>query len=243
MKHKILVMLLIATMVAGMLTGCAGTTPNNNGEGQVTEKASVDSATVKPGLAALESELHRPVPTEFRKSSALDDLIYYENLSSEESAALHSKLKEDATVVCTPSQFIGGLLPLKSEDAGYGSYKVVSAEGQNFDKALQITCTSVPVKDSNFIVYTSATPEVKKGSGITATEIMLLSFSARCISGGDENGNGMIKVQIQHPETYKKSIFKEVEITGEWQTFYLPFYGIEDATDVGVRAGYYEQVV
>ncbi len=201
------------------------------------------STESKGNLAELKSDFHRPIPTQFEKSSSYDDIIHFESISIEDQEAAYAELKKDGTLVCSTEDFFNELKPVKKDAVQYGSYKVIDVEGQAFQKALQITCDEVPEKDSTFIVYTDATPEKEKGAGISAKEKMLMAFRLRLVEGGDGNGNGKIKIQVQHPETYKKAIFKEIPATKDWTIIYLPFYGKEDATDIGIRPGYYKQVI
>ncbi len=206
-------------------------------------KTVIISSGASKGMAVLKSDFHRPVPTKFEKSSSYDDILHFSGVSIEDQEVAYAALKKDGTLVCSTDEFLNELKPIKNDAQQYGSYKIIDVEGQAFQKALQITCTEVPEKDSTFIVYTDATPEIEKGAGISEKEKMLMAFRLRIVEGGDENGNGKIKIQVQHPETYKKAIFQEVTATKDWTIIYLPFYGKEDATDIGIRPGYHKQVI
>ncbi len=206
-------------------------------------KTVIINSGAKKALAELKSDFHRPVPTTFEKSSSYDDIMHFAGVSIEDQEAAYATLKKDGTLVCSTEDFFNELVPVKKDAQAYGSYKVIDIEGQAFDKALQITCVEPPEKDAKFIVYTNATPEKEKGAGISAKEKMLMAFRIRLVEGGDGNGNGKIKIQVQHPETYKKAIFTEIPATKDWTIIYLPFYGKEDATDIGIRPGYYKQVI
>lgn len=197
----------------------------------------------KEKLAPLVSTFHRNVPTQFEKSSDMNDLLYFSNVDKEEMNKKYEEIKALGEVVCTTEEFVEGLIPLNETYKKYGSYEVVDVEGEAFTKALRITCTEVPEKSSSFIVKTKATPERNPGDGVKAEDVMLLTFRMRTVSGGDGSGGGRVQFQIEHPETYKKSLFDNAFCTNEWQIVYLPFGGRENATAIGIRPGFYEQVV
>jgi len=197
----------------------------------------------KGKLAPLVSTFHRNVPTQFEKSSDMNDMIYFSNVDKEEMNKKYEEIKALGEVVCTTDEFVEGLIPLNDTYKKYGSFEVVDVEGETFNKALRITCTEVPEKSSNFIVKTKATPERNPGDGVKAEDVMLLAFRMRTVSGGDGSGGGRVQFQIEHPETYKKSLFDNAFSTNEWQIVYLPFGGRENATAIGIRPGFYEQVV
>ncbi len=196
------------------------------------------SASQKTGLATLKSTFHRPVPTEFEKSNDPSDLLYFNfEQSPEEQEALYKQFKDLAEVVCTEEEYLNGKTAIQGSQ--YGSDEIVDVEGMPFKKALRITCTTVPEKSASFISRTTATPR----GGVSKTDKMLFVFRLRTVSGGNENGVGKVQVQIQHPETYSKAVFEFAEAGTDWKVIYMPFEGKENATDIGIRAGFYNQVV
>ena len=194
----------------------------------------------KYNMAKLISTVHRPVPTEFEKTNDLYDNYYIEEPTPEENEKRYAEIKAQGDVVCSTDEF---LKKLKIKGPEYGGYEVVSITGQNFTKALRITCHTVPEKTANFIINTNATPEKNPGDGVRAKDVMLLAFRMRCVSGGDENGNATVQFQVEHPETYKKALFQTATAGKEWEVVYLPFKGVENATSIGVRPGFNVQTV
>ncbi len=194
----------------------------------------------QPGLAKLVSTYHRRVPTEFEKTNDLNDNFYFEPMTPDEQETLYQNVRGQGEIVCNEDEFMSGITPFSNT---YGNCEIVDIEGQNFKKVLRITCTSVPEKTTNFIIRTKATPERNPGDGVDANDVMLLAFRLRCISGGDENGCGKVQVQIEHPETYRKAVFSTAIAGKDWTVVYMPFSGVKDATSIGIRGGFFEQIV
>ncbi len=190
------------------------------------------------GLDVLKNTVHRPIPTEFEKTNNLNDYLYFDlDKTPQEQEAIYKQFRDMAEVVCTEDEYLAGKTDIQGPEFGFD--EVVDVEGMPFKKALRITCTSVPEKSASFISKTSATPK----GGVSKTDRMLFAFRMRTVSGGDENGVGKVQVQIQHPETYLKAVFEFAVAGKDWTVIYMPFRGIENATDMGIRAGFYNQVV
>jgi len=201
-----------------------------------TKTVIIDST---PSLAPLKSDYHRSVPTSFTKSNDLNDIMHFDRATPEEQEEKYAKVKLDGKVVCTEEEFTGGIEP---QNTKYGFWEIADVEGMPFKKVLRMTCTDVPKQSKLFLAKTTATPEETPGSGVDKNDLMLLAFRMRTVSGG-ENGLGKVQVQIEHPETYKKAIFEFATAPSEWTIIYMPFTGVEDATSIGIRAGFHQQVV
>ena len=197
-------------------------------------------AASKYNMAELVSAVHRPVPTVFEKSNDLYDNYYFGNPSIEENERRYAEIKSQGEVVCTTDEF---LRELKVKGPSYGDYEIINVTGQNFNKALKITCSTIPAKTTDFIINTTATPERNPGDGVSAKDVMLLAFRFRCVSGGDEKGVGTVQFQVEHPETYKKALFQTASAGSEWTVIYLPFKGVENATSIGIRPGFNVQTI
>ena len=197
---------------------------------------------IKKGMATLKSDVHRDVMTEFELSSSYDDIYHEERPSIAEQEKVYSELKKKGELVCDNEEF---LKEFSVKGGNYGSYEIVNVEGQSFDKAVRITCSSVPENTGHFIVKTTATPEKKPGDGITKNEVLLLAFRMRCVSGGDEDGNAKVQVQIEELESgkFRKAVFDAAYAGSEWKMIYMPFDPQKNATSIGIRPGFYEQVV
>lgn len=191
------------------------------------------------GMAELISDFHRPVPSEFEKSKDLNDYYHFERESIEEQEAKYAEVKKDGTVVCSEEDFLEGA---KLQGAkNYGSFEVYDAVDMPFKKIVSLKCTKIPEKDSLLILKTSASTEKVEGEGVAKDEQMLIAFRFRLKDGG-VNDIGTIKVQVEHPVTFKKAIFTEVTADKEWKIVYLPYKG-KDTTSVGIRFGYSLQTI
>ncbi len=197
--------------------------------------------TAKPKLAKLVSTIHRPVPTEFEKSNDLYDILHFDDEGAVSADKLYDDVKAKGEVVCTEDEFLASITTTGGDK--YGTSEVVDVEGQPFKKALRITCTEPPAATAGFITRTKATPERNPGDGVNAKDVMLLAFRIRVLSTDSPDGIGQVQVQIEHPTSYNKALFEKVVANKEWEIIYLPFTGVEDATAIGVRGGFYKQVV
>ncbi len=208
-----------------------------------TKTVVINSAKLK--LAPLVSEVHRDVPKEFTKSNDLKDMLYFTYDEFADQEAQYAKVKEKGEVVCTEDEFMDGIEPLYNGSENYGSIEVVDVEGQAFKKVLRITTTKVAEKSANFQVTTAATPEKNPGDGVNPLDKYIISFRMRTVSGGNpETGNGKVQVQIQLPvKPWTKALFQEIEIGKDWTIVYMPFSGVENATSIAIRPGFYQQVV
>ncbi len=196
----------------------------------------------KKGMATLKSTVHRDVMTEFELSKSYDDIYHEERPSIKEQEKTYNELKKKAEITCDNEEFLKDF-SVKGEN--YGKYEVVSVEGQSFDKALRITCETTPENTGNFIVKSTATPEKNPGDGITKEEVLLLAFRMRTISGGDEAGVGKIQVQIEELDSgkFRKSVFDAAYAGNDWKMIYMPFDPQKNTTSIGIRPGFYKQVV
>ncbi len=191
-------------------------------------------------LAPLVSTVHRNVPTEFEKSNDLNDIYYFgtEDISIQE--AKYAEVKKDGILICDEDEFMTEFRPLQGEE--FGSYEIIDVEGQPFKKALRLTCTEVPEKDSKLILKTLATPETTPGAGVDKKDQMLFVFRFRLVDGG-KDGLGEVKIQIEHPQTYAKALFSPASAGSDWTIVYMPFKGVQDATNIGIRFGYAKQTI
>jgi len=198
------------------------------------------SSYLKASVKPLVSSFHRPVPTEFEKSNDLNDLHYFLEPDNSKNEEMYEKVKSQGEIVCTTDKF---LEKYNEQNSEYGKGEVLLSEGNKSNKSLKLTCVKVPENSGSLIFKTKATPEKNPGDGVNGKDIMLLTFRARCLSGGDENGNGLIQVQVEHPSTFKKACFTKAIISKDWKIFYMPVTGVDDATAIGVRYGFYEQEI
>ncbi|MBE7047613.1 MAG: hypothetical protein E7396_09455 [Ruminococcaceae bacterium] len=200
---------------------------------------STSQASANKGMAELVSTMHRRIPTEFKKSNDLNDILHFEEMSLQEQEKLYQEVKSQGEVVCTEDQFLDGIFT----ESEYGTSETVEVKNQPFKKAVRITCNKVPEKSSDMITRTPATPEKNKGDGVKKEDIMLLAFKMRTINTDSEDGMGRVQVQIEHPTNFKKALFEFAIAGKDWTIKYLPFSGIDDATSIGIRGGFALQTV
>lgn len=195
------------------------------------------------GMATLESTVHRAVPTEFSKSNDMKDLLFFEDNSTiADQEAIYADIKSKGEVVCTTDEFMDGLVNVQFD---YGEFEVVDVRGQEFDTALRITCSKIPNRSSDFIIRTKATPEKNPGDGVDGDDVMLLAFRFRLVEGGDSKNQGVVQIQIEETESgkYTKALFEKGYANKDWSVVYMPFTGVDNATSIGIRPGFCEQVI
>ena len=104
--------------------------------------------------------------------------------------------------------------------SNYGTFKEVAVEGQNFDRAWQVECTTVPPNAYNFQLNLPEFPD-KYEEG----DILMVTLTYRVLSVTHEDGEGSIGVVVeQNGGSYLKALSQTVSAKpGEWTTVHLPF--------------------
>ncbi len=90
----------------------------------------------------------------------------------------------------------------------------VAVADQPFSKAIR--CAT----GSNIEQYWDTQIQFPSVGGITATDVILVTFFARTISSIQESGEGALTVIIEHKTTYNKEISHKVLIGSEWKRYY-----------------------
>ena len=188
-----------------------------------TKTVIINSPSENKSLASLVSQLHRKIPTEFEKSSDMNDLIYYET-TSESLDGEYAKLGGE--VVITPDKFFGGI-DGKNE---YGFYEIVDDKDAEGGKKIVFKCVKVPEKSAMLIYRLNGLFEGVYKPG----ETLVLSFKMRCTEGG-ENGISNMHIQLEEPVNFQKALFNTVSAGKEWTSIYLPYTAIESADNLGFR--------
>ena len=88
---------------------------------------------------------------------------------------------------------------IKNNGEEYGQMEFTQVDGK---ETLRITTNSIPQTASKAILKDPTAFKDRFNGG----DILLFTFKLRTVSGGDENGNGKIQIQVEHPETYKKMV-------------------------------------
>ncbi len=192
-----------------------------------------DNGTKKGTLAPLKSELHRPVPTVFEKSNRIDDVMYF---------GVSEKSKKEL-----PDENLGtvildgetGFLSTSVNNEQYG--KVETYKDEEGKTVLKIKSNELLSQTSNYIVKFTETPNGE----VAAEDSMLMMFDIRCVEGGQDNGRGIIQLQLEETTSgkYLKAVFDKVDFPKEWTRVYLPCTGVKDATSFGIRPGLAVQTI
>ena len=202
----------------------------------------LDKVAVSDKLAHLPSTMHRPVPTEFTRSNALDDLEYFETKSTVDDNYLSLIVTKPVTIL-EPEHFLtkgtfGKTADIVTTDK-FGSAEVVDVSKENIgvDKALRVVTSEVPSSTSahTWALGQPIKDKYKEGDNV------LVAFKARLTDGGVA-GNGTIYTQIQEitSGSWKKLNFQKINIPSDWVDIYIPLVMKEGFDDVAIRFGYCE---
>ena len=136
-------------------------------------------------------------------------------------------IPEGGTVVCDMSDLISEENIVETSD--YGT--ITSKDG-----VLIVDVTKVPAKDQGVKV------EIKKDlTGMFGPdEACVVVMRARLVSGGDADGDGYVKVQVQAGEedNFGKAVFERTKLKGDgWQYCYIPFKSKANSISAGIRFG------
>lgn len=208
-----------------------------------TKTVTIDSeylrnVAVSDKLDTLPSTMHRDIPREFKKTSDLNDLIYYEeDGASVADDNILSKLPEGKEVF-TNDEFVS-LFSFNESGKGiledqYGSAEVVSVEGQSFNNALKVVTHTVPEKSTS---HTAKFGNILEGR-CEEGDNLLFTCKVRLTEGG-VSGVGQMYPSIQENVSgkHRKILFRPVFITEKWQTIYIPIAMLKDYTNVDFRFG------
>ena len=97
---------------------------------------------------------------------------------------------------------------------------------------LKVDVHTLPDKDLK--VYSTIQKDIS--SLISKGDICIMVFEARLISGGDAEGKGYIKPWVQD-STNAKALFARTNVGKDWTMCYLPFEGMDNIRDAGMRFG------
>ncbi|MBE7047218.1 MAG: hypothetical protein E7396_07360, partial [Ruminococcaceae bacterium] len=190
----------------------------------------------KNGIADLRSTVHRPVPTEFEKTSSMDDLLtYYVHKDNDVANAV---TLDDATkLFASPDEFMSKIEMATGDIAEYG---LSPQDGNEFANALRVDVKEATTSNTKVIGrFRSALKDFAKEG-----DVCLIKFFLKLAAqpeGGD--GYATIQIQVEHPKTYKKAVFQKVEAGKEWETMYVPFVMMDGTIDIGIRFAFDIQTV
>ena len=95
------------------------------------------------------------------------------------------------------------------------------------DDVLNVACETLPEKDSRFNI----TITYPLSGVINPGDVCLMSFKVKVNSG-----EGYVKPWVQDQDS-KKALFAETKLGTDWTECYLPFIGIDNIRDAGIRFG------
>lgn len=203
--------------------------------------------TVKPGMAELVSEVHRPVPTEFEKSNNLnvDDLIFFreheyvprEQMEAEKEAALDPSTLPQGEVIYTMDDIFEST-PEGNNWAGWVKHETIDDPSVPFNKVLRLNCTIIPQNRVEYIVK----PDKLLPGPIAAEDKYLVKYYVRLVSGGNvDTGIGHLFTHIERDLDWYKGYMEEVDFGEEWKVVYGLMTGVEGSNHIGFTPGQYRQ--
>lgn len=112
----------------------------------------------------------------------------------------------------------------------------------NFKTIVRCEVQKEPASSWSIQFQFSTKQKVERG------EVMLARFFARTVSAQSESGNGLIRPLFEkNGPPHDKSLSQDVELSGEWKEYFLPFKALDNyeagQATAGFHLGYQKQVV
>ncbi|MBE7053621.1 MAG: hypothetical protein E7391_05025 [Ruminococcaceae bacterium] len=181
----------------------------------------------------------RPVPTEFKKSSDLRDLIYYDELPT---------MEEVIPKIMPLGEVVFSLDDLKDAqimgESKYGKVELVNIEDAKYDKVYRATVTELPQYPYNF-QFKKKIPDNTFSTG----DVVMVKIVARTTDGGiPESKTGLVEFNIESSadSSSSKILIGDCYATSDWTTTYATTTISNAYTkdiDTNIRLGYYLQTV
>ena len=242
---------------------------------RIVSKTSTDAPAVSkeliPGMAQLDTDLlkvHRPVPTEFTKSSELDvnNLIYaktdYSDVVKEITRPQNPKLPE-GEVILSSDGFITMMKGFAEENKP--NFVTITEENALKDTNritmnVKLAGQSIGEANNDFTPFTKSVrlnvnrsnPENLGAYPIwfyqavpspTVRDQYILTFWARLIDGGStEAEKGAFRIQMPAPD-WSKTIDETVEFGKEWTKFVFLLTGYKEADTLRILPTVYKQII
>ena len=126
---------------------------------------------------------------------------------------------------------VNKLSKITGDEASYGSMEIVDVTDQTFTKAIRLKTNKVASKDTKLLLNIANKNTDKGICTINDTDVYVISFYARLISGGNSSGYGVIKHQVQETvdeenDAYTKAVFAQSLINSQWKKYYIPFKAV-----------------
>lgn len=134
---------------------------------------------------------------------------------------------DNGTVVCDMNDLVFEENTVETSECG----KIFVENG-----IVTVDVTSVPSNDLGVKI------ELEKDltGKFSGVDTCLIVMKARLVSGGDEDGHGYMKLQVQAGEevNFSKAVFERTKLKGDgWQYCYIPFKGKANSISAGIRFG------
>lgn len=215
---------------------------------RVNEYSTKYDGSVKPGMAELVSTYHRPVPTEFEKSSDPNDLIFYQ----EHEYIPHEEMEAEQAAALDPSKLPTGEVIYDMDDVldstpdsevwcGWWKRETIDDESVPFNEVLRINCSLKPQNRVEYIVK----PDARIEEYIDPEDKYLVKFYVKLVDGGNiDTGKGhvMFHIEEDYMQSWQKSVAEEIDFAAnEWKVVYLLATGVENANHLGFTPGEYVQ--
>ena len=181
--------------------------------------------TILPGW---KKNFHRPVPKEFAKSKALDDLYYFQ----QETVDLDEYYSRYRGEVIYDDYLMYS--PVLQSDA-----KCETITGDDGVKnVIRFEIPSAPDKPTSDMIEFS-----KPLEGYLEGDTLVATFLARNVERGMEDGFGKILFQAEEDITYKKAVLCQELAGSQWTKIYIPFQGKLNHNKLAFRLGFIAQTI
>lgn len=189
----------------------------------VIESDFVSKVANQPGLKPLTNNIHRNIPKDFKSSSSFDDITYYEHKDAEPFD--FSSLKNGKTILT-----IDDIFKSKVNNEGFSTLEKVEQDGNT---VARFSITQNPGSSSKCIY------KFDPISGYVNGTALVLKFDARLASEIKAEQVPVIQFQLEEQVSGKhlKNIWETVNITSEWETYYIVAEALDGYDYFGIRPG------
>ncbi|MBE7046253.1 MAG: hypothetical protein E7396_02440 [Ruminococcaceae bacterium] len=180
----------------------------------------------QPILPGWKKDFHRPVPKEFSRTKAPDDLMYFEQVAVDLDE-FYAKYQGEIIY----SDYLKFTTVLQSD----AKCEVVDIDG---DKVIRFEIPSAPDKPTSDMIEFSEPLE-----GFREGDTLVARFFVRNVERGMEDGFGKVQFQAEEEGTFKKAVFVQELAGSEWTKVYIPFSAKDNHTKLAFRLGFIAQTI
>ena len=192
------------------------------------------NVAIQDTLAPLTNNIHRNIPTTFKRSSSYDDIIYYDDNYSEIKFYNESEIKDilsKAKVLADTDSLANAVIQ------GDKDICVSEKLTQDGESVVRFTLNK-DISATSKCIY-----NFKKLEGVNDGDTVLLSFDIRVAESTNDGHFCQVQLQENISGKYNKIIWEKVNPSKEWKRVYMRATATKDHTDLGFRPGMYKGVV